>query len=750
MSSLVACFSNNSSGGSTTFSNSLNSSYGNFTEATLNEQSVTISRYWLNLFLTVADPGPIDNGDLYCRHRRIRPTEWMFFNSLAVPLIEPVGRLLLALYGGGPTMSRLKIITNIIEGGGDEHGDQTGGDQQPRPASSLANLEDSPICVICSATLNELRERRREEWSRWAMLQSVPGMVFRRLKVRNAKAMIHFEMLEDDEEEKEEKEMEEEMVVDDGESGDEDFSEKENFNDNNAHQNNGSNGKINVDDGEGNDRTADDNEKKGRNGKVDSGDPEIEEAVEVKPSAQNQVMLSNSSGGGELDKRPPPNSSTNLYEEYPIDEEPTTYYLISAEWIQAWFNFVNVDMGADLTSARNRQLMAIYQKITAQESSSQAASTNAYHHHQQQQQQQQNANRSGSPFRHSLNSPESLSAVHCSNFHPGQYQQQQYHQMNPNPNHYHHLPHPPFSSLIRAVGGTGTSSTSTSASSSIKESGSSQSARNLQEQQLWSQLDFHHHTVLPPGPIDNWSLFGIKRKLLTELKKLRQKAANSASKEKTSSSYTFSEPTTYNELATLLAKCLCRGEGERDDDKNDEGEEKNSYQTESTSSLSFKYNFTFAGRLHGGISEENRSCSFYLLSPEYWHLFSTAYGGGGGPVFTFDYRDVEQKFSVHISVADVEHFIRHHFKGGLGGGGSKPNHQISSLLDHQQYFFPMILGNSIEEEGDRDGSTSQQKQKKQARKGSTSIFDSSTKATTSSSTSLRRRRTVSASAAGSK
>ncbi|KAH9396805.1 hypothetical protein TYRP_003103 [Tyrophagus putrescentiae] len=304
----------------------------------------------------------------------------------------------------------------------------------------------------------------------------------------------------------------------------------------------------------------------------------------------------------------------------------------------------------------------------------------------------------------------------------GQYQQQQYPQMNPNPNHYHHLPHPPFSSLIRAVGGTGTSSTSTSASSSIKESGSSQSARNLQEQQLWSQLDFHHHTVLPPGPIDNWSLFGIKRKLLTELKKLRQKAANSASKEKTSSSHTFSEPTTYNELATLLAN---------------------------TSSLSFKYNFTFAGRLHGGISEENRSCSFYLLSPEYWHLFSTAYGGGGGPVFTFDYRDVEQKFSVHISVADVEHFIRHHFKGGLGGGGSKPNHQISSLLDHQQYFFPMILDGN-EEEGDRDGSTSQQKQKKAGSKGSTSIFDSSTKATTSSSTSLRRRRTVSASAAGSK
>ncbi|KAH9425416.1 Ubiquitin carboxyl-terminal hydrolase 20, partial [Dermatophagoides pteronyssinus] len=353
----------------------------NLNDAFINLKSFPLSKHWLMAFQSVQNPGPIDNSDIFCIHGLIRPTEYLFFNNLSLPVIQPVGQFLWLLYGGGPLFHCLDF--NID--------------------SNNTNIKQQyAVCLQCSSLLD-------------------------------------------------------------------------------------------------------------------------------------------------------------MYDD-------PYYYLISAEWIIKWLSFVNVRFDQTTVNGRDRQLFSLYDQI--------------FKKHEERQQNPQ-------PY------------------------DEQYHRMI-------HLRtqtiHPPLASLLRSIMNT-----------------MNKNQFQIDAEHMLKQIDLDLHTVLPPGPIDNWPIFGIKRKILTENRnrELLNKDPNKQQK-----SMTIDMATKYDDLCKLFAEILAGNQSTINDsdnnknEDNDDDDDLNNVNVEQFNrNLSCRYRFAFHTR-YGGLYEENSCCVFYLVSNDYWQLFSKIYGGG--------------------------------------------------------------------------------------------------------------------------
>ncbi|RWS10968.1 Ubiquitin carboxyl-terminal hydrolase 20-like protein [Dinothrombium tinctorium] len=68
-----------------------------------------VSKLWVNRFNTFAEPGPITNHDFLCEHGGVDPEKAGYVHELCTIFSRSVWEYLHALYGGGPTCTKLYI-----------------------------------------------------------------------------------------------------------------------------------------------------------------------------------------------------------------------------------------------------------------------------------------------------------------------------------------------------------------------------------------------------------------------------------------------------------------------------------------------------------------------------------------------------------------------------------------------------------------------------------------------------------------
>ncbi|KPM09731.1 ubiquitin carboxyl-terminal hydrolase 20-like protein [Sarcoptes scabiei] len=124
--------------------------------ASINIKSFVLNKHWINSFLSTYNPGPIDNNEMICLHQSIRPSEFLFFNSTTLPVIEPVGQFLWLLYGGGPILNNKNPIL---------------------------------VCTECSSSMEFLDYQRKNEFEYFFHCQSQQQM-FRKLKLKSTDLLI--------------------------------------------------------------------------------------------------------------------------------------------------------------------------------------------------------------------------------------------------------------------------------------------------------------------------------------------------------------------------------------------------------------------------------------------------------------------------------------------------------------------------------------------------------------------------------
>ena len=74
-----------------------------------------ISTAWLSKFFTMADPGPIDNSSVICRHGAVIPARAAHVSSLMTPVPSHVWSYLHARYGGSPAVTTLVTCARCEE-----------------------------------------------------------------------------------------------------------------------------------------------------------------------------------------------------------------------------------------------------------------------------------------------------------------------------------------------------------------------------------------------------------------------------------------------------------------------------------------------------------------------------------------------------------------------------------------------------------------------------------------------------------
>ncbi|XP_075587350.1 ubiquitin specific protease 20/33 isoform X2 [Dermatophagoides farinae] len=579
----------------TTQSSSSSSSYKvNVDDAFINLKSVPLSKQWLMAFQSLQYPGPIDNSDIFCIHGLIRPTEYLFFNNLSLPVIEPVGQFLWLLYGGGP----LFRCSGFIENRNNEQ-------QQQQYA----------VCLQCSSLLDMYDERRKSEFNEFIQLQSMHVHMFRKLKLKTSELTIIIDKCNDQNhqddgqvQQQQQSDQEDNLLIisnDDDDDDDDEDDEKKELDENGA---------IITTADDDDDDDDDDNDDDG-----DGNENETNNKTKSKKSSIEMKML-----------------DTMMMT---IDDEQSAYYyLISAEWIIKWLSFVNVRFDQSTVTARDRQLFSHYEQI---------------------------------------------------------FKKQEERQQNPQPydEQYHRMIylrtktiHPPLASLLRSIMNT-----------------MNKNQFQIDTEDMLKQIDLDLHTVLPPGPIDNWSIFGIKRKILTENRNRENMNNKDPLKQK---SMTIDMATKYDDLCKLFAEILAGQSSANDFVSNNNVEYSSDNQT-----IKCQYRFAFHSR-YGGLYEENSSCVFYLVSSDYWNLFSQTYGGG--PTIRFNY--LLNKFEANITVNDIEFFIREHYRSRqtmVNNNGDNDNNN-----DHDD-------GHSETEnnDGDDDGNDDKNDQQQQQQQQKTEQID---------------------------
>ncbi|OTF70545.1 hypothetical protein BLA29_006028 [Euroglyphus maynei] len=129
--------------------------------------------------------------------------------------------------------------------------------------------------------------------------------------------------------------------------------------------------------------------------------------------------------------------------------------------------------------------------------------------------------------------------------------------------------HPPLASLLRSIMNT-----------------MNKNQFQIDTEHMLKQIDLDLHTVLPPGPIDNWSIFGIKRKILTENRNRENFNKDPKQQRKL---MTIDMAAKYDDLCKLFAQILA-GQSSNDDTNNGVDVE------QSNGNLTCRYRFAFHTR----------------------------------------------------------------------------------------------------------------------------------------------------------
>ena len=74
-----------------------------------------IATAWLTKFLTLSDPGPIDNSSVICRHGSVLPCRAAHLSSLVTPVPSQVWSYLHAKYGGSAAITNLQVCARCEE-----------------------------------------------------------------------------------------------------------------------------------------------------------------------------------------------------------------------------------------------------------------------------------------------------------------------------------------------------------------------------------------------------------------------------------------------------------------------------------------------------------------------------------------------------------------------------------------------------------------------------------------------------------
>lgn len=70
-----------------------------------------ISKKWMTMFYTCAEPGPISNNSFLCRHGAVDPLKEPLVNELVTPLPGPCWEFLVQKFGGGPEVNALDVCS---------------------------------------------------------------------------------------------------------------------------------------------------------------------------------------------------------------------------------------------------------------------------------------------------------------------------------------------------------------------------------------------------------------------------------------------------------------------------------------------------------------------------------------------------------------------------------------------------------------------------------------------------------------
>ena len=74
-----------------------------------------IATAWLTKFLTLSDPGPIDNSSVICRHGSVLPCRAAHLSSLVTPVPSQVWSYLHGKYGGSAAITNLQVCARCEE-----------------------------------------------------------------------------------------------------------------------------------------------------------------------------------------------------------------------------------------------------------------------------------------------------------------------------------------------------------------------------------------------------------------------------------------------------------------------------------------------------------------------------------------------------------------------------------------------------------------------------------------------------------
>ena len=525
-----------------------------------NPKSFLVSRYWLYRFRNYSDPGPMNNSDIFCPHSLIRPTEWLFFNSKSLPLIEPVGHFFWYLYGGGP------IYDNTI---------------------------NEPICQFCIKALNDFRQQRLEEFSIFNSFQTDDGPIFRSIKITKSDSIVSFlvppsqsevtiselksiesgesicktstDVSKNDDEKvsfvqhsqssdtlSDYKSIESDEDIDTNNESSQksickaptDVSKNEDENISSMQHSQSSDTLSDYKSIESDENDSNNNVDVEKTSIVDSQDEE-------KNSLKNQLVLK-SEPSLKVDK-------VDIYDSFTSNDN--YYYLVSSEWMDKWLRFINVDYGHNSVKPRERQLSCLYDQIMKNNNEM----FKKYDFH------------------------SSLKTVKSSI-------------------------HPPLASLIKSF----ISCKDIEFETEIK--------------QVWRQVNYFHHTIFPPTCIDNWSSFGIKQKLLNKFEKLF----------KTQSIPVLFKLLDCEEFTKLIAQLL-----------------KGKDVCSTMDNNPFIYSFALNPKCNG-IAEEKSSCSFYVISKDFWLFLYDTYGGG--PVIKYNFVEPTGYFEFEFNMNDLKCFLSKHLK----------------------------------------------------------------------------------------
>lgn len=164
-------------------------------------------------------------------------------------------------------------------------------------------------------------------------------------------------------------------------------------------------------------------------------------------------------------------------------------------------------------------------------------------------------------------------------------------------------------------------------------------------ERLWSQIDADHHTIRPPGAINNWELFDTRRRLVTELNKVSEELVAAC------------HAGDWLKLRILFLNALGKV-------KVCEGVEEARYQFK-LSNDQYK------------TEQANRFCKFGLVSRKMWQFFTATYSGG--PAIMFDITQPSMYY-LNLQKEDIRQFLYAQYRLEVAATSQQQQPRLPRLL----------------------------------------------------------------------